>query len=197
MLEENRPVELLTFVFLFLGGILGLLLAVRAKRRGWGNVAAWFYLFFSIGMIFTAMEEVAWGQWFFGFQTPAMVREINAQGEFTLHNVRGLQGHSEFFRVTFGIGGLIGVAFSSHKSLWRIGAPEILVPWFAVITMLAAVDLFNDYVPIHDGFDFMISRLAELVEMMIGVAGFLYVWLNGRMLSAWRAEGIKREGGIA
>lgn len=133
------------------------------------------------------MEEVAWGQWLFGFRTPSVMKEINVQGELTLHNVRGLQGHTEFLRVAFGLGGLIGVWFSFRQTFREIGAPAILLPWFLIITVLAGLDLYNDYYQIQRHIDDVVNRLSELDEMLIATSGFLFIWLNARMLEAeWK-----------
>lgn len=43
-------------------------------------------LFFFVGM-----EEISWGQRILGFDTPAVIAAHNAQGEFSLHNLGGLQ----------------------------------------------------------------------------------------------------------
>ena len=182
MLQENHPVELLTFIFLLAGGLLGLRLAYQLNMR---RERAWvygFYVFFSLILLLVAMEEVAWGQWFFGFKTPTFFKEINAQGELTLHNIQVLQGHSEYFRLSFGLGGLIGYALGRLKPFYKIAPSILLLPWFIVIVGHAGLDLYNDYFPIQREFDYMMQRSSELVEMLIGMVGLLYIWLNSRML---------------
>lgn len=187
MLSENHPVELLTFAILLLGGIRGLVLARHTHRHRAGGLVVGFYLVFSVGLLFTAMEEVAWGQWLFGFRTPSVFNEINVQGELTLHNIRGVQGHTEFFRVAFGLGGLIGVWLSFRQNFRKIGAPVILLPWFLIIIVLAGLDLHNDYYQVQRRFDDIVNRLSELVELLIAASGFLFIWLNARMLAAgWK-----------
>src|SRR5919199_2265352 len=62
-LREHHPVEMLSFVFDLLAAILGLALAWRAKKRADGLFVVGFYALFSIGMLWLAGEEVAWGQW--------------------------------------------------------------------------------------------------------------------------------------
>ena len=126
MRGENHPIELLTFGFLLAGGIRGIVLAWQTKNHREEILLYGFYAVFSIGVLFTAMEEVAWGQWFFGFETPAALKSINVQDEVTIHNIRGLHGHSEFFRVAFGLGGLLGVWLSSRRYFRLIGVPLIL-----------------------------------------------------------------------
>lgn len=185
-LNEGNLIETLTFVFLLLGGILGLLLTWRTKERGDEILVVGFYAMLSIGLLLIAMEEVAWGQkllWFKTFETPSALTEINAQDEVTLHNIGELQGRSEFFRLAFGLGGLLGVWASSSRRLRKVGVPTILLPWFSIVTILAGVDLYNDYYPIQAQLDSGLQRLSELVEMMIGISMLLFVWLNARRLS--------------
>lgn len=184
LLEENHPVEMLTFVFLVAGGFRGLALAFRGHRHNEERLCVWFYLIFSLGLLLTAMEEVAWGQKLVDFQTPSGWRELNAQGEMTLHNVHVLQGRSELFRLTFGLGGLIGIWAARYPPLRKIAAPAILLSWFLVITAHSVVDVCNDIVPVQKDFDAAMYRLSELIEMLIGIAGFLYMHLNSLMLNA-------------
>ncbi len=183
LVEENHLVEILTFTFLLLGGVLGLMLAWRVGRRRGNPLVTAFYLLFSIGLLLAAMEEVAWGQQLLGYETPPSLAEINEQDEVTLHNIEGLHGHSEVFRIAFGLGGLIGVWFSRRWRLRQIGAPVVLLPWFLVITVVAGADLYSDYFPVRGQINYGLQRLSELVEMLIGISGFLFVWLNVRMLS--------------
>ncbi len=56
---ENHPVELLTFAFLLVGGMSGLALARQARQDGAMGLVVGFYALFSVGLLFTAMEEVA------------------------------------------------------------------------------------------------------------------------------------------
>jgi hypothetical protein len=182
-LEENHLVETLTFVFLLLGGVLGLALAWRIRSVGGWYWQSVFYMAFSVLLLFVAAEEVAWGQQFLGFETPFALKDINRQEEFTLHNIGRLDGRTEVFRLVFGLGGVLGVLVSSYQRLRNIGAPVILLPWFSIIAGMAALDLYLDYFRINPELNFTLRRTSELVEMMIGATGLLFVWLNARMLS--------------
>ena len=176
MVQENRPVELLTFVFLVLAGILAFLVARRMRDDGKVPIIWLFHYAFGLGLIFIAMEEVAWGQHFFGFETPEPLEQINQQGEVTLHNIGPLQGRSEIFRLVFGFGGLLGIWLSTHARWRDIGVAPVLWPWFAVIALAAAIDLHNDFFPVGTGFyDEGWRWLSEVVELLIGVAALLYV----------------------
>ena len=182
LLKENHPIELLTFAFLIVGGVVGLFLARMTRIGGDKKLVYVFYTIFSIGLLFIAMEEVAWGQWLLGFETPAAWSSINSQGETTIHNLSGMQGHSEFLRLLFGLGGLIGIWLSFSPSFRKIGAPVILLPWFLIISIHASVDVFNDFISIQKHFDYFISSTSELIEFFIAITAFLYIQLNMRML---------------
>jgi len=175
---ERKPVELLTFLFLAAGGILGIQLALRAQRVGAEPMVWVFYALFALGLLWTGMEEIAWGQAFLGYRTPALMHKYNAQDEMTLHNVDGLQGHSEWFRLAFGLGGLVGLALARTPRYRAIATPRLLVTWLVVIAVSSAVDELNDHVSLGATLDFAINTLSETVEMLIGMAGFLYVWAH-------------------
>ncbi len=175
MLDENHHVELVTFAALSLGAVLGFLLAWRTKRTALVSV---FFALFSLGLLFTAMEEVAWGQTFFGFETPRMLQGLNRQNELTLHNIRGFHNRTEYFRIAFGVGGILGVWLFSRDRFREIAAPPVLLPWFVLITLLAGLDLLNDFYRMHKQFDRNIHQLSEVVEMMVSLSALLYVWIK-------------------
>ncbi len=182
LLKENNLIELLTFLFLLLGGIKGLTLVKEYKNSLLSKYEAIFYTIFSIGLLFVAMEEISWGQWFLGFETPDFWKEINIQGETTLHNLKGIQGNSEILRFIFGFGGTIGVLLSNKRSLKKIGAPTILLPYFIITIFFSGLDFFSNYYAIHKYIDYGVKGMSEVLEMFIGISGFLYVWLNFKKL---------------
>lgn len=197
MQEENRPIELITFGFLIAGGAWGLILAYRTKARNEVLLVYGFYAVFSCALLVVAMEEIAWGQWFFGFETPSALKKINVQGEFTIHNIRGLHGKAEFFRAAFGLGGLLGVWLSYRGNIRRLGASLLLLPWFLVISCQAIPDLYVEFFSKGSLFDKLLGVLSELIEMLIAISGFLYVWLNARVLATTGESGATLEARFA
>ncbi len=196
---EHRPVEMFTFAYELLAGIWGLALAWHAKEGGEELLVVGFYMLFSAVMLWTAGEEVAWGQWIVGKEilpTPFWLEGTNEQGELTTHNVGILQDYgSELFRLSFGIGGLLGCVVSFWQRFWKVGVPTMLWPWFLVITIFSGIEVGSHYLPTHfsvKAFDalgvlglMMIGR-SEITEMIIGISGFLFVWLSARRLSSIR-----------
>ena len=182
MLRENRPVQLLTFGALLWAGIQGLLLAKKAKSEGEGTLVTGFYFLFSCALIFTAMEEISWGQTFFHFSTPSTLLAINAQREFSLHNIRGLQGQAEILRGIFGLGGIIGVGLSARAGFKKICPSDILLPWFLIILAFAFLDFYVELYSINSIFSWFVLRLAEVIELLVGFSAVLFIWLNQRKL---------------
>lgn len=185
VVQENGPVELLTFLFLAVGGAQGLRLATGLRRRGGEGLAVAHYALFSLGLLFIAMEEVAWGQHLLGFQTPAAIEAVNQQGELTLHNMGRLQGRSEIFRLAFGAAACVGLLFAWIPAVRKLAVPGELWPVIALITLAATLDTYNDFFPLTLGMSNEQWRWAsEFVEMLIGAAGLLYLQLNLRLLRA-------------
>ena len=65
--------------------------AVAKRSAGLNRLFMFFMTFLNI---LIAGEEISWGQRIFGVDTPELLRNINQQGEITLHNIGSLQGAS-------------------------------------------------------------------------------------------------------
>ena len=72
-------------------------------------VALW-----ALACLYFAGEEMSWGQWLFGWETPEVVRRFNDQGETNLHNVSNFldQVPRAFVELFLFVGGLL-------LPLWR------------------------------------------------------------------------------
>jgi hypothetical protein len=174
LLKESHPVELATFVFFLWTGVKGLQFTVRLMKDG-ATLSSAFFALFSLAMVIIGMEEIAWGQSLFGFETPELFDRINAQQETTLHNIGPLQGRSELFRLAFGLAGLIGLLLNGSIRFRGIAVPPILLPWFLLICGHAVIDIYNDYYPIQQQFDAYMQRTSEVIELYIALCAFLYI----------------------
>jgi hypothetical protein len=177
---ENKLVESIQFPIFALAGIQSLVTAWHTKKQIEKPMIWGFYTFFSLGMFFIALEEVAWGQQFFGFKSPAFMLDMNVQNEFTFHNVEILQDKTDILNLCFGIGGVVGLWLEKRGKFTQIGIPRILTPWlFLIITTSLIgvwVDLFVEVRPVN----YSIHIQTETTELMIAITGFLYAWLNFR-----------------
>src|SRR5512136_1602586 len=84
LLQENHPVELLTFILLILATVLAASVARQAAMQGERIATVGFYATFALLSFVVAMEEIAWGQEFLHFETPDFFKELNVQGQLTL-----------------------------------------------------------------------------------------------------------------
>ena len=173
-LKENRPVELLTFAFLIVAGVWAMRLALRTRKYSESIWLTGYYGLLGFMLVIGGMEEVAWGQWFFDFETPQQIKEINLQRETTLHNIEGFHGKTEYARLTFGVAGLAMVLFPIRR-LWKIMPPAILLSWYATITLLVIPDLYYDFASHYDKVGILFDRLSELNELLIAAACLIYL----------------------
>lgn len=183
MVSENRPVEMLTFLFGAVGGIGGLIFARRLRAAGAHGLVVAFYGLFALLLFFVAMEEIAWGQQLFKFSTPEAWREINVQGETTLHNLAGMQGNNGYLRAVFGLGGLVGVALNLWPRFRPVAPPTILLSWFLVIAVHSLVRIATMHtVPVDSPFDVLLRLSAEVIELMIVFAASVFLYTKSREL---------------
>jgi hypothetical protein len=190
MTDENYPVELGTFVFCLAAGVMALLLARQLRQRGAAFLYRAFYMAFGVAMMLVAMEEISWGQWFFHFKTPERLSEINTQHEFNLHNIKGMGGHTEYLRLAFGVGGLIGIVVARWPIFQPVAVPRILLSWFIVITLYAAADLYCDLIGRENNFEKAMDVMSEVIEMLIAMSATLYVWMNCQRLVTRRSSSV-------
>jgi len=187
---ENKILENVQFLFFMLAGILSLRIAWLTVIQVEKPLIWIFYLSFSLGLFFIAMEEIAWGQQFLQFNTPESIKAFNVQNEFTLHNVAFLQNRTDFLNFLFGIGGVLGLWIGAKSEYRRISIPNILSIWFFAIFVLSALGVFNDFVSVNTQFDYSLHKQTETVELMIAVGACLYLLLNIRSFtfrhSRWR-----------
>ena len=183
MTQENYPVELGTFLFAVIAGIQSLYLPRQVKRAGANKLFIAFYIIFGIGLIWVGLEEIDYGQWFLHWKTPEAISRINTQHEFNMHNIEGLGGHTEYLRLAFGVGGLMGVALSFFTWFRAVSVSRLLVTWFAVITVLAACDLYCDIKALDTNFAKAMDVMSEVVELMISMAASIYLWIKAKELN--------------
>ncbi len=49
-----------------------------------------------------------------------------------------------------------------------------------IIAIISGIDLFYDFYEILPVLDNLVNNLEEVIEMMVGISGFLFIWLNMR-----------------
>jgi hypothetical protein len=182
LVKENNIVDWLTSAPALAGGILGISLAMRERQGGKEKLIWLFYLLFAIGLIFIAGEETSWGQDFFQYHTPGFFQRHNEQGDVTVHNLDGMNARNHYLRLAFGAGGLIGLLLWKSERFRDIAPPRVLQVWFWLIAAKSVLDIRYIKSAGQTMPSYVISELSEVIEMLIAIAGLLYVWLNARRL---------------
>jgi hypothetical protein len=72
--------------FTFVGIALGLAAFVNHRRADSSRTISILLIVMALGLLVAGMEEISWGQTFFGWQTPESVMAWNFQNETNLHN---------------------------------------------------------------------------------------------------------------
>ena len=94
----------------------------------------------------------------------------------------------------FGYGGLIGIALWWHSAFRAIAVPIVTLPWFLSIAGFATLEVYVD--PgrrfLTDSITTVVFHMGEATEMMVAIAGMLYVALRRKHLNS-RATGSSTE----
>jgi hypothetical protein len=100
---EDHLFEWAQFACWLVGGVASAAMAIRILHRNRLLGILWATL--AVGLLVVAGEEIAWGQRLLELQTPTVLKRVNAQGELTTHNVRGL---SAVYAAVFVVAGIYG-----------------------------------------------------------------------------------------
>jgi hypothetical protein len=160
---------------------------IAYKRIKAGHVwQALIFAGFAFANLFIAGEEIAWGQRIFNIETPDTLKEINAQGEITVHNIGRIQ--DVFNLVMFLAAGYGVIAYFANKQIqmerfwdkanYLLAPPLFLVPSFLVAF---AYKLIRYTVVRTPGFT--VTRYAELAELCLAFGFFVFTWMNYRRLA--------------
>ena len=192
LVAEWRPIELLQVVFYGLAALLALRVALQLWR-GQQRVIAVLYVFAGLGLLFICGEEVSWGQPIFRrifswWPDRGMLRDINVQGETTIHNMRSVAGVFSWLFLGIALYGtfsplLFRVQRVRHNPWLRLLAlPAITVPAFLLTTGFMVIRMFvAPYIGLLDSQGFM--RYKEVTELTLAFGLSVFTWLNWRWVS--------------
>jgi len=176
--DERNPIQIATFAFMAVAGVLSLRLSMRTWRLGHPWWLAGFFILFGLGAIVVALDEIAWGQVLIDVAEGSSGAEATAGfGELS-----GLRERAEAFRFAFAAAGAVAALYLANTPLRHMAPSTALLPWFGVIGAISLVDLIGDFADLGSRtYDFL-QRASELTEMMIAVVAVLYVYERGRDL---------------
>jgi len=192
ILQENHPVEVITFVVLLAAVYIGLKFIFSMYRFGENKYKIVILILFTLGLLFVALEEISWGQWFFKFESTDYFKAANLQKETNIHNIRELHLAFEYIRALVGLVGLLSILLNNTKTFKYISSPLVLIVSFSVITVFSSIDVYNFYIQNErflyqaGGFFWFIKFNMEMIELIISVSAFVFLWSNWQRLNKAR-----------
>ena len=164
----------------------------------------WLQLFLAALFLLGAMEEVSWGQRLFGWGTPAILREVNVQGETTLHNLTS--GDSAIL-VLFFWGSLLAVAGGVLRAVWhrnwKVTSADFILPSLVLAPALVMILIWrvgDFWTPVNlprllmNYWDYA-PQGSEVPEVLLGLCLCLYTLGNlKRAATLRRLRDLERTG---
>jgi hypothetical protein len=193
--DEYGAIELLTPVLLVPGIVFGIL-ALRYWQQLPNFQSRLWIMLVTLGAFYMAGEEISWGQWFFMWDTPDSLMEINDQHETNLHNVSSWMDQKP--RLLLELWALFGAIRSWYRFFKaeqeNVGStaywfwPTRPLAWTGLLSALAMMpERMTDWWGIQPPFPFDI-RAAEYQELVLAV------FLSAFLASAWiRAKSLERK----
>ena len=93
LLGEGGILEYLQALILFMSTWVSWLISKDLWKRLGMRYHGVVYCVIAFGMLFVGLEEIAWGQILFGWETPEAIALVNAQNQTTLHNLELFQNY--------------------------------------------------------------------------------------------------------
>ena len=146
---EDGVWEMITALGL-LGAGLVLIWGTLKYQKGRSNWSLCLPLALGFLLCFASGEEISWGQRWLRCATPETIKNLNVQGEFTLHNMGGRWANQImilFFLGYVGFAPMLGAAFVDIRYLYeRLNipcAPLWFTPWAFLGILFDERDLFS------------------------------------------------------
>ena len=184
---EGGLVEWTQVLVLALSARVSWLIAADLRKQQLPSLFRWVVRGLTVALVFLLLEELAWGQVIFSWQTPDALMELNAQEETTLHNIWWFQERLDlaYFLVTAALAAVMSLSGPIQRwlgALWpsvpsaalqALIPPRYLWPLFTVVAVLAFCVATN-VLP-----DWVVNRDQEWGEL------FLYVGVLIVLLRSW------------
>ena len=135
------------------------------------------------------LEELAWGQVIFGWRTPELMQEINAQNETTLHNIGWFQDRLDlgYFLVTLAVLAAVVLApwlaarFRPRASAELAEVLRCITPATHIWPLFLAVAVLAFFVATRAASGIVLNRDQEWGELLLYGSSLLYL-LRARVL---------------
>ncbi len=133
LVKEDNFIEYSQFFALLFCSYFALVLAKGYRKIN--KIKSLFFSMLFIFLVFTAGDEISWGQRIVGIHTPESVALANRQGEITVHNLRIIPEVAIWFAYLLAnTYGTFSHLLVKSRWLWS----ELIVPRFASVSFLIA-----------------------------------------------------------
>ena len=175
---EDSVLEWAQFACFALAFALAAVAASRLRREH--RLLAVLMALFALGALFSAREEVSWGQRIFGFGTPEELDEVNHQGETNLHNITAVPVQKTFNLLQL-LAGFYGSVFAiAVRARWRSRpfGVDLLLPALVLAPAFLLMFLYRLLrLTVLTDTRFVLVKFGELPELTFaaGLAGFAFI----------------------
>jgi hypothetical protein len=177
--DAGGVVEQLTVILLLPGIVAGVAVYIHYRKALPNQLLGFWVLMWILACIYFAGEEMSWGQWYFGWETPDSISALNDQQETNIHNISSWFDQKPKLLVTLWIilGGLILPLWKMVRNKQSTNQLEWQYWFFPTLVCVPTAGLFTlirfaDWVPWDVVNQFGNSELREYY-----VALFLSVYL--------------------
>ena len=181
LLHENGIYETVGAVACFAAGLVFLCSFRLSSRKKLYILSLWM-LFFAIGCLFIAGEEISWGQHWFHYNVPGYIANNNFQHEFNLHNSMLIQSRNNslssiffklliFYFILFPMFLEISPTIKKWSKKIFVPIPSMLIALVALTAKFA--DIINHKIIYGTSFTKDTLRLGEGLESTFEVCLFI------------------------
>lgn len=180
---ELGIIENVTFIFLLIAIVLGIMSIAKIKAFKFRVFRAWLTLLV-LGCIYYAGEEISWGQHWIGWATPESWMSINDQGETNLHNTSALLDQVPRMLLTIAavVGGVLIPSYCLMRDI-KLSASSFyawLWPTYVNIPTCLLAVLVSLHEKIYKLFDTTVPHLldiraGETKECLLAMFLFMYI----------------------
>ena len=183
IIREDGPYEYLQ-AFLYFACFILSFKVYRVLRKRKQRFKAVLFLILALALMFTAFEEISWGQRILDIDTPEFMLEHNTQDEITIHNLEPFQAVLHSFYMLVGFYGAFGslllemTAKPLHKKLSLfLPNKKLGFYFFSVLAFYFFYDFFRTYFTYLFGSEvqFSIWRWQEVAETLLTFGFLLYM----------------------
>ncbi len=151
------------------------------------HVVSSMYMALTVGLFFIIGEELSWGQRFFGWSTPELMREVNKQSETNIHNIHGIGTTFKWLQLIVGAyGTILPILLFRSNILQRFNSRfrfkfdlSWVVPHYTLVPFFVVPFVWRIYRNLFEApkeYYFAISEFSEVVELVLAF-GFMFFML--------------------